>query len=339
MKAVQMTAVGGPEVLQLIEVPEPEITSDSQIKVRMKAAGVNPIDTKIRSRGLFFDAQPPAILGCDGAGVVVETGKNATRFKKGDEVWFCNGGLGNEQGNYAQFTVVEEAYAQQKPKKISFAEAAASPLVLLTAWEALFERARLSAGKSILIHGGGGGVGHVAIQIAKNGGAKICTTVSDEDKAMLAQEMGADEFIFYKDRDFTEAVMAWTNGKGVDVALDTVGPEVFRQTVPVMAYTGSLVSILDPGSNQDWAEIRNRNLNIGFELMLTPQLQNLPAARIHQSEILKRCAGWFDTGKLQIHISHKLPLEEAAEAHRLIERGDTQGKIVLVIEDWELPVI
>jgi NADPH2:quinone reductase len=339
MKAVQMTAVGGPEVLQLIEVPEPEITSDSQIKVRLKAAGVNPIDTKIRSRGLFFGAQPPAILGCDGAGVVVETGQNVTRFKVGDAVWFCNGGLGGEQGNYAQFTVVEEAYAQLKPKKIGFAEAAAAPLVLLTAWEALFERARLSAGKTALIHGGGGGVGHVAIQIAKNGGAKICTTVSDEDKAMLAQEMGADEFIFYKDRDFAEAVMAWTNGKGVDVALDTVGPEVFRQTVPAMAYTGSLVSILDPTGNQDWAEIRNRNLNIGFELMLTPQLQNLPAARIHQSEILKRCSGWFDTGKLQIHISHKIPLEEAARAHRLIEQGHTQGKIVLVIEDWELPVM
>ncbi len=339
MKAVQMTTPGGPEVLQFIEVPEPEITSDSQIKVRLMAAGVNPIDTKIRRRGLFFDAQPPAILGCDGAGVVVDTGANVTRFKKGDAVWFCNGGLGREQGNYAQFTVVEEAYAQLKPKKVSFAEAAAAPLVLITAWEALFERARLSAGQTVLVHAGGGGTGHVAVQLAKIGGAKVCTTISDEDKAMLAQELGADEFIFYQHRDFAEAVMAWTHGKGIEIALDTVGPDVFRQTIPAMAYGGSLITLLDPTGDQPWAEIRNRNLNIGFELMLTPQLRDLPAARIHHAEILKRCGGWMDTGKLKVHVSHKFPLEQAADAHRLLEQGHVQGKIVLMIQDWELPVM
>ena len=339
MKAVQMTATGGPEVLQLIEVPEPEITSDSQIKVRLKAAGVNPIDTKIRSHGLFFDSQPPAILGCDGAGVVVETGANVTRFKKGDPVWFCNGGLGADQGNYAQFTVIEEAYAQLKPKSIDFAEAAAAPLVLITAWEALYERARLTPGQIVLIHSGAGGVGHVAIQLAKKGGAKVCTTISDEDKAMFVQELGADEFIFYQHRDFVEAVMAWTFDKGVDVALDTVGPDVFRQTIPAMAHGGRLITLLDPTGDQPWNEIRNRNLTVGFELMLTPQLQDMPAARIHHAEILKRCGGWMDTGKLKVHVTHKFPLEEAAEAHRLIEGGHVQGKIVLVIEDWELPVM
>ncbi|HEC15054.1 MAG TPA: alcohol dehydrogenase [Sedimenticola sp.] len=338
MRAVEMTKPGPPDVLQLTELVEPQIQSDTQIKVRIKAAGVNPIDTKIRKDAPFYPDDLPAVLGCDGAGVVAEVGSAVTRFKPGDAVWFCNGGLGREQGTYAQFTLLEEAHCSPKPKSLSFAEAAAAPLVLITAWEALFERGRIQPGHTVLIHAGGGGVGHVAIQLAKRGGAKIITTVADEDKAMLAQEMGADEFIFYRDRDFVDAVNTWTNGKGVNIALDTVGPETFRRTISAMAFGGSLVTLLNPGPDIDWTEARNRNLNIGFELMLTPQLRNLPAARAHHSEILRRCEGWIDTGKLKIHVSHKFPLEEAAQAHRLIEKGHVTGKVVLVVEDWELPV-
>jgi len=339
MRAVQMTEPGSPDVLQLVEIVEPEIQTSTQVKIRMMAAGVNPIDTKIRKNALFYPHDLPAVLGCDGAGIVMEVGSGVTRFKPGDAVWFCHGGLGLEQGTYAQFTVVEEAYLQLKPKKLSFAEAAAAPLVLITAWEAIIERGRLQAGQTVLVHGGGGGVGHVAIQLAQSGGARVITTVGDEDKAMLTQELGAEEFIFYRHRDFVEAVLAWTNGKGVDIALDTVGPDNFRRTIPAVAYAGSLVTLLDPGPDVDWTEARNRNLNIGFELMLTPMLRDdLATARAHHVEILRRCAGWVDTGKLKIHVSRKFPLEKAADAHRLIEQGHTQGKIVLEIENWELPV-
>jgi len=339
MRAVQMTEPGSPDVLQLVEIIEPEIQTSTQVKIRMMAAGVNPIDTKIRQNALFYPNDLPAVLGCDGAGVVMEVGSGVTRFKPGDAVWFCHGGLGLEQGTYAQFTVVEEAYLQLKPKKLSFAEAAAAPLVLITAWEAIIERGRLQAGQTVLIHGGAGGVGHVAIQLAQSGGARVCTTVGDEDQAMLAQELGAEEFIFYRHRDFVEAVLAWTNNKGVDIALDTVGPDNFRRTIPAVAYAGSLVTLLDPGPDMDWTEARNQNLNIGFELMLTPMLRDdLATARAHHVEILRRCAGWVDTGKLKIHVSRKFPLEKAADAHRLIEQGHTQGKIVLEIENWELPV-
>ncbi len=339
MRAVQMTEPGSPDVLQLVEIAEPEVRTSTQVKIRMMAAGVNPIDTKVRANAPFYPHDLPAVLGCDGAGVVMEVGSNVTRFKLGDAVWFCHGGLGREQGTYAQFTVVEEAYLQHKPKKLSFAEAAAAPLVLITAWEAIIERGRLQAGQTVLIHGGAGGVGHVAIQLAQSGGARVCVTVGDEEQAMLAQDMGAEEFIFYRQRDFVEAVLAWTNNKGVDIALDTVGPDNFRRTIPAVAYAGSLITLLDPGSDMDWTEARNQNLNIGFELMLTPMLRdNLPTARAHHVEILRRCAGWVDTGKLKIHVSRKFPLEKAADAHRLIEQGHTRGKIVLEIEDWELPV-
>jgi len=339
MRAIEMREPGSPDVLQLVDLPEPEIETGTQVKVRMMAAGVNPIDTKVRKDALFFPHDLPAVLGCDGAGVIAEVGSEVTRFKPGDAVWFCNGGLGLEQGTYAQFVVLEAAICQPKPKKLSFAQAAAGPLAMITAFEALFERGRLQAGQSVLIHGGAGGVGHIAIQMAKRGGARICTTISDEDKAMFVQELGADEFIFYRQRDFAEAVNLWTHGKGIDIAMDTVGPSVFRDTIQCMAFGGSLVTLLNPGPDLDMTEARNRNLNIGFELMLTPMLRDLPTARNHHGDILRRCEGWVDTGYLTVHVGHKFPLEEAAKAHRLIEQGHVQGKVVLEIEDWELPVI
>ena len=133
MKAIVMTRSGAAEVLEYTDLPDPEITSDTQLKVRLKAAGLNPIDTKVRARGLFFPEDLPAVLGCDGAGVVVATGAAVTRFKPGDEVWYCNGGLGREPGNYAEYTLVDESVARSKPCGVDFTTAAAAPLVLITA--------------------------------------------------------------------------------------------------------------------------------------------------------------------------------------------------------------
>ncbi len=171
MKAILMTAV---DVLQLQQVPTPEISQPHQVLVALKAAGVNPIDTKIRKRGTFYPEQMPAILGCDGAGIVEAVGAAVQDFRPGDEVYFCSGGLGRAgTGNYAEYALIEADYLAHKPKSLSFAEAAAVPLVLITAWEALYDRARLQSGQSVLIHGGAGGVGHVAIQLAKLRGLKF----------------------------------------------------------------------------------------------------------------------------------------------------------------------
>lgn len=331
MKAVQMTAIGDVDVLQLADIEEPEITTPAQLKVQLHAAGVNPVDTKLRSRGVFYPDALPAVLGCDGAGVVVETGSAVTRFRTGDAVWFCHGGLGGEQGNYAEFTVVDEAIARPMPDGLGYPEAAALPLVLITAWEALFDRARLEEGRTVLIHAGAGGVGHVAIQLAKSRGARVLTTVSSAEKAAFAKALGADEVIDYREQDFAAAVAGLTDGRGVDVVLDTVGGQTFRDSIPAVAHYGDLVTLLDPGTDVSWKEARNRNLRIGFELMLTPMLQDMPEARDHHGEILDRCAELFTAGRLRVEVSATLPLAQAAEAHRRVEAGHTRGKVVLTM--------
>ncbi len=333
MKAVVMTASGEPEVLQLQEVPDPRIHTDREILVRLHAAGVNPIDTKLRKRGTFYPDQMPAILGCDGAGVVESVGSNVQRFRVGDEVYFCCGGLGATLGNYAEMAVVDERFVARKPASLSFAEAAAAPLVLITAWEALYDRGRLEAGQRVLIHAGAGGVGHVAIQLAKLQGADVCTTVGSQEKARLVRQLGADNPILYKQTDFVEAALDWTAGEGVDLAFDTVGGKTFYDTFPAVRVYGDVVTILEPDPGYiNWKIGRSRNLRVSFELMLTPMLQGLVAAQQHQAKILEQCATWIDEGKLKIHLSQTFPLENAAAAHKALETGSTTGKIALVIE-------
>ncbi|MFB2772795.1 zinc-dependent alcohol dehydrogenase family protein [Pelatocladus sp. BLCC-F211] len=331
MKAVLMTAPGNPEVLQLQDVTNPGVpVGETELLIHLRAAGVNPIDTKLRKRGTFYPDQMPAVLGCDGAGVVEAVGAGVKNFSVGDEVYFCNGGLGGHQGNYAEYTTIDERFAAHKPKSVSFAVAAAAPLVLITAWEALYERGRLEPGDRVLIHAGAGGVGHVAIQLAKLKGADVCTTVSSQEKADFVKQIGADYPIFYKKTDFVQAALDWTGGEGVDLAFDTVGGETFHQTFPAVRMYGDIVTILEPNANTVWRTARNRNLRIGLELMLTPMLQGMVEAQHHQAEILAECAKYIDAGKLKIHVSHELPLASAAKAHQLIESGSTTGKIVLV---------
>jgi NADPH2:quinone reductase len=330
MKAMLMTAIGDPDVLKFQEIKEPEISAATQIKVKLEAAGVNPVDTKIRRNGVFYDHALPAVLGCDCAGVVVETGTEVTQFKVGDKVWFCHGGLGREQGNYAEYTVIDERWVSLSPKTFSFTEAAAAPLVLITAWGALFDRGGLQEGQTVLVHAGAGGVGHVAIQLAKLKGAKVITTVSSEQKAEFVKSLGADEAINYTQNGFAHAVNDLTGGKGADLVFDTVGATVFKESIAVTAHFGRLVTLLDPGE-LSLSEARMRNLLIGFELMLTPMLRDLPEARDKHVEILNQCAQWADKGLLKLHIDKQLSLKEAAVAHKLIEAGHTTGKIVLSV--------
>ncbi len=332
MKAIIMTAVGGTDVLQVHEVPEPTLKTERQILVRLKAAGVNPVDTKLRSRGTYYPDRMPCILGCDGAGVVESVGGEVTSFRPGNEVYYCNGGIGGEPGNYAEYAVVEERFATRKPESISFEEAAAAPLVLITAWESLHDRARIQSGNRVLIHAGAGGVGHVAIQLAKHAGCLVCTTVSSPEKAALVGELGADEVIDYKTTDFADAGLAWSDGIGVDAALDTVGQGTFVKTFQAVRHYGDLVTILQPPPDTDWKVARIRNLRISLELMLTPMYDDLVDQRAQQTRILEECTHLFDQGELQVKVSHALPLEEAAEAHRLVEQGSMTGKVVLTMD-------
>jgi len=330
MKAVVMTASGPPEVLQLQTLPEPAIRSDTELLVRLRAAGVNPIDTKLRGRGPLID-ESPTVLGCDGAGVVEAVGAAVDRFAVGDEVYFCSGGLGGPNGNYAEYAAIDQICAAKKPASLNFAEAAAAPLVLITAWEALYDRARLQAGQTALVHAGAGGVGHVAVQLAKLQGAEVCTTVGSEEKANFVRQLGVDLPILYKQRDFVTEVLNWTDGDGVDVAFDTVGGDTFFQSCAAVKFYGDIVTLLQPASDGDLKVARKRNLRIGLELMLTPMLEDLPDERLAQGRILQQCARLIDKGDLKIHLNRTFPLEEAATAHTLLQSGSMLGKIALIV--------
>ncbi len=332
MKAVVMNRPGGVEVLEYRDIADPVINSPTQVRVAIRAAGINPIDTKIRARGLFFADALPAVLGCDGAGVVEEVGAGVTQFHRGDRVWFCHGGLGREQGNYAQYTVIEATQLSRMPRSVDFDLAAAAPLVVITAWEALFDRVKLQAGETILIHAGAGGVGHVAIQFAVQHGARVATTVSDHAKADFVMSLGVEKVIHYKDCDLNEEVNAWTHGKGADVVFDTVGGNVLADCFAYTAEYGRVVTLLEPPAEMNWKMARSKNITFCFELMLSPMLRELPQARAHQLEILDSAAHMIDAGNLRLKIQNHFALQGAGKAHAMIEAGHTNGKLILQID-------
>ena len=331
MKAVVMTQAGAPEVLLTRELDPPQPREPQDLLIRLKAAGINPVDTKIRSRGAMRKVDGPHVLGCDGAGIVEQVGSGVTRFQPGDEVYFCDGGIGGPRGNYAEYALVNERCVALKPRTLDFIQAAAVPLVAITAWESLHDRARLLRGQRVLIHAGAGGVGHIAIQLAREAGARIATTVSTPEKAELVGALGAERAILYRDEDFVRAALDWTDGRGVDVTLDTVGGDTFSRSVEAVAFYGDLVTLLQPAAEHDWGPARQRNLRISFELMLSPMLFGLTDAQAHHARILEHCAELFDREALRIEVHRTLPLESAAEAHRLLEQGGTAGKLVLEI--------
>jgi len=331
MRAVLMDKRGSPDVLKVTEIEKPTC-ADNEVLVQVMAAGINPIDTKLRSNGLYFPDALPAILGCDGAGIVEQVGSDVTRFEAGDAVYYCYGGLGQQAGNYAEYIAVPEAYLAMKPDCLDFIDAAAAPLVLITAWEALFDRARIQSGQKVFIHAGAGGVGHVAIQLAKLAGCDVATSVSNTEKEDLVRELGADLIINYKQQNVSAALLAWTDGCGVDVAFDTVGGDAFNQLVNATRIYGDIVTILQVPTDADWKTIRLRNLRISQELMLTPMVLNLTEAAEHHGDILDQCAQFFDQQQLSMVVCDTLPLQQAAEAHRQIEKGSVIGKLVLEIQ-------
>jgi NADPH2:quinone reductase len=242
MRAILMTAVGGPEVLKLEDLPEPQIASERDVLVRLRAAGVNPVDYNLRSHGTFGSTLP-AILGWDGAGVVERAGPAVTRVRPGDEVYFCDGGFGPTPGTYAELKVVDERYLARKPERLSFVAAAAAPLVTITAWEALRERARVSADQTVLVQAGAGGVGHMSVQIARLAGARVATTVSPGAKTELAASLGAQLCIDYTREDVAAKLRAWTGTDGADVVHDTVGGKTFT----------SCFSLTGSASERSWS--------------------------------------------------------------------------------------
>lgn len=333
MKAVVVPVAGGPEVLELRDLSIPELPSPHHLRVRLHAAGINPVDFKMRRRGTMAPETLPAILGCDGAGVVDAVGSGVSRFRPGDEVFFYNGGIGLEPGNYAEFTVIHEEYAAAKPKSLSMEAAAALPLVFITGWEALIDRARLQVGQTVLIHGGAGGTGHIAVQLAKARGLRVAATVRGEERAAWVRSLGAEKTIDYSQEDFVQAALAWTGGRGVDAVYDTIGGETFTRSFSAARVYGQVVTLLEPVISQEAVgRAKLRNLSLSFELMLTPEILKMHEARIAQRHMLDEAARMADAGQLKIQVAQVLPLDQAAEAHRAIEAGSMTGKLVLRIE-------
>lgn len=331
MRAIQLTEAGGPEVLRVVELPAPGEPAPGEIRVRVKAAGVNPVDAKIRQAPGRFGVTTPLVPGCDGAGVVTAVGEAVQHLSLGDEVYFCQCPLAGAAGSYAEEVLVDARLAARKPAALDFAAAAAVPLVLITAWEALVDRAQVEAGQRVLVHGGAGGVGHMAIQIARLHGAQVIATAGSAEKAELARALGAQEVVLHRERDFVSAVLDWTGGRGVDLALDTVGGEVFTRSLEAVACYGRLMTLLAPPADANWGTARTRNLDVGFELMLSPLMLGLEDALAHQGRILDRCREWFDDRQLRVHVDRVFPLDQAAEAHALLAAGAVRGKLVLEV--------
>jgi len=333
MKAVILKAAGGVENLVLKKKKKPTIQHPKQLLVKLHAAGLNPVDYKLRTKGGFKPEKLPIILGCDGVGIVEEIGEQVSRFKVGDEVYFWHGGLGlADQGNYAEYTLIDEEYAAQKSQQISMVEAAGFPLAWVTAWESLVDRVHLKNGETILIHAAAGGVGHLAVQLAKNLGATVIATVSSGEKTTFVKSLGADHCIDYQKEDFVETTLKLTNGKGVDVVFDMVGGETFCRSFAATKIYGRVVTLLEQPCDGNALKIaKQRNLSLAFELMLTPAIFGLHDARINQRKMLEQANTWIEENRLNIKISQIFSLEEVAQAHHVLETGRTFGKVVLKI--------
>jgi len=306
MKAVVLREYGGPETLKLQEVPRPE-PRDDEVLVRVIAAGVNPVDAYVRQGMLSrrgFDKRP-MIIGYDIAGVVEKTGANVTKFKAGDAVYAYLSIM--RGGGYAEFATAKEGEMALKPKNIDFEKAAAVPLAATTAWQALIDTAKIDKGQTVLIHGGSGGVGSFAVQIAKARGAKVIATGSATNQDLLKQ-LGVDQPIDYETTKFQDVV------KDVDVVLNCVRADTLPASYGVVKKGGVIVSITgDP----DPAECEKRAIRCSG-LMAHPD-----------AKVLDELTKLIEANKITPIVSQTFPLAEAAKAHQQIETRHTRGKIVL----------
>jgi len=310
MKAVVVHEYGGPEVLKYEDAPRPE-AKDNEILIRVIAAGVNPVDGMVRA-GMFAKNSKstfPMVLGYDVAGIVEKAGAKIDKYKPGDAV-YAYIGL-KEGGGYAEYAVATDKEVSPKPKSLTFVEAAAVPLAAETAWQALFDTAKLSAGQTVLIHGGSGGVGSFAIQIAKARGAKVVATASTANQGLL-KELGADVAIDYTKQKFEDIA------KDVDVVMDSIGKDTLARSYGVVKKGGFIVSLV---ARPDPAELEKHGIR-GAPMSVDPNSAEL-------AEITKL----IDEKKIKVVVSQILPLADAAKAQEQAATGHTRGKIVLKVAD------
>ena len=307
------------------DLPRP-ILRPNHVLVRIKASGVNPLDIKIRGGKAAHAKQPlPAVLGLDMAGIVEEIGPEVTAFRAADEVYGMVGGVGGLPGTLAEYIAADADLLARKPKNLSMRQAAALPLVAITAWEGLVDRANVCADQTVLVHAGAGGVGHIVVQLARSYGAKVFATVSSEKK-QIVEAFGASP-IDYRSSSVDEYVAQMTAGKGFDIVFDTVGGATLDASfVAVKRYTGHVVSCLGWGTHS-LAPLSFRGATYSGVFTLLPLITG--EGRAHHGEILAHITALVETGKLKPLLNdYAMSMAEIDAAHALLESG-ALGKVVV----------
>ena len=321
MKAIQIQKNGGPEVMNLADLPVPE-AGEGQAVVKVEAAGVNFID--VYHRNGLYPVRLPYVLGLEGSGSVSQIGSGVDTLAVGDRVAWCAG-----PGTYAQYVAVPVEKLVKIPEAIGFSDAAAAMLQGITAHYLGVDTYPIQKGDTVLIHAAAGGVGQLLIQVAKRRGARVLATVSTEAKAELARKAGADEVILYSRKDFEEEVKRLTGGAGVDVVYDGVGQSTFFKSLACLKRRGMLVSFGQ--SSGKIPDFDPAVLGAKGSLYLTrPSIFHYISDRASLERRALEVLGWVAAGKLLLHIGEKLPLAEAAEAHRRLETRKTAGKVLLI---------
>jgi NADPH2:quinone reductase len=304
---------GGPNefALEEIDVPDP---GPDQLLVRVVASGTNPVDAKLRADGSRMGLSPPVVLGLEASGIVEKIGHCVTDFVPGDEVYYTPEIFGNSQGTYAELNLVRAAIVARKPKNLDHYTAAAVPLAGGTAWEGIMRRLQVRLGETVLIHGGAGGVGSFAVQLAKAAGARVLASASTANQQTL-KDLGVDNPVDYQKEDPIEASLQLTGSSGVDAVFDTVGKDLVGRSLRATRPFGRIACILPPGG--DLTSLYGRNLTL-HGIMLTRERQRLKELRTV-----------IEQGKLRPLVEAVLPLEDVAKAHERLESGHGRGKVVL----------
>lgn len=329
MKAAYIRQTGAPDVIEVGELPEPKIGA-GQLLVRVHAASVNPIDTYIRGGAIPVDLPDPYVIGCDAAGVVEAVGEGAGRFSVGDRVWCTNQGLQGRQGTFAEKIAIEDDWCFPLPDSISFEDGAASALVAVTAHLGLFREVDLQGGETILIIGGSGGVGSMVVQMARASGATVIATAGSPQKCERVLSLGADVAINYNEQSITEVVRKEAP-RGVNVLWETRREPDFDTAVELLAERGRMVLMAGRDARPEFPVgpfyVKECSLH-GFVMF--------KATAVEMSTAAEDINHWFVQGKLKANVSATLPLDQAAEAHRMQEAatlhgsGDLSGKIVVI---------
>ena len=326
MKAILLKEHGGVEGFSVEEIPEPEVRP-GHLLVKVAASSVNPVDYKIRQGLLPVGPVLPGILHGDMAGTITQVGEGVEGFGVGDEVYGCVGGFKGMPGVLSEYVLVDPRLVAKKPSNLSMLEAAALPLVGITAWNALIDRASVCEGQRILVHAATGGVGHVGLQLAKAFGAQVHATASDDRKIGIGLELGADRMINYKQTDVNSYVQSETGGEGYDIVFDTVGGKCLDNSFQAAKIGGSVVSIA-ARSTHDLTPVHIKSLSLHVVFMLLPILRD--QGRERHGEILRELTNLVEIGKVRPLLHEEaFDFQEVGRAHEALESGNAIGKVAL----------